>query len=291
MREDTAELAAFALSDRASNRSASPPQQRATPTQSHIDGFIDSDSASTRDIEARRHETIQEISEPVSSEESSSNKSSPGKSALANLLRRSPPSTSPPDPVEEADKGSEAGSTVGPDQGRLIITSNGVRMDASERAPLLAKGPTETHHPDWIHGQQDLEGQEVRRRVSWLNLRNVIHWPRERGVNIVRILVNPKSWNPKAIWQNAVVAPVATLPAVLLGILLNILDGLSYGLILFPLGEEIFQDLGPSGIAMFYVSCIVSQLVYSCGGSIFKGGVGSEMVSLRRTILFQILAD
>ena len=50
-------------------------------------------------------------------------------------------------------------------------------------------------------------------------------------------------------------------------------------MILFPLGEPLFADLGPDGISMFYVSCIVSQLVYSCGGSIFKGGIGSEMVS------------
>jgi SulP family sulfate permease len=50
-------------------------------------------------------------------------------------------------------------------------------------------------------------------------------------------------------------------------------------MILFPLGQELFAGLGPAGISMFYVSCIISQLVYSCGGSIFKGGVGSEMVS------------
>lgn len=49
-------------------------------------------------------------------------------------------------------------------------------------------------------------------------------------------------------------------------------------MILFPLGEEIFEKTGPDGISMFYVSCIVSQLVYSLGGSRFKGGVGSEMV-------------
>ena len=52
------------------------------------------------------------------------------------------------------------------------------------------------------------------------------------------------------------------------------------GMILFPLGQPIFASLGPDGISMFYVSCIVSQLVYSCGGSIFKGGIGSEMVTL-----------
>jgi len=50
-------------------------------------------------------------------------------------------------------------------------------------------------------------------------------------------------------------------------------------MILFPLGEKIFEKTGPDGISMFYVSCIVSQLVYSLGGSGFKGGVGSEMVS------------
>ena len=49
-------------------------------------------------------------------------------------------------------------------------------------------------------------------------------------------------------------------------------------MILFPLGVPIFAKLGPDGISMFYVSCIVSQLVYSLGGSIFRGGIGSEMV-------------
>ena len=49
-------------------------------------------------------------------------------------------------------------------------------------------------------------------------------------------------------------------------------------MILFPLSQAVFADLGPDGISMFYVSCIISQLVYSCGGSIFKGGIGSEMV-------------
>ena len=34
---------------------------------------------------------------------------------------------------------------------------------------------------------------------------------------------------------------------------------------------------------MFYVSCIVSQLVFSLGGSIFKGGIGSEMVKPTQT--------
>jgi sulfate permease, SulP family len=58
-------------------------------------------------------------------------------------------------------------------------------------------------------------------------------------------------------------------------------------MILFPLGEEIFEKTGPDGISMFYVSCIVSQLVYSLGGSGFKGGVGSEMVRRFDLLLIQ----
>lgn len=51
-------------------------------------------------------------------------------------------------------------------------------------------------------------------------------------------------------------------------------------MILFPLSEPLFAGTGADGISMFYVSCIVSQLVYSSGGSIFKGAVGSEMIEV-----------
>ncbi|KAF2667624.1 hypothetical protein BT63DRAFT_472304 [Microthyrium microscopicum] len=73
---------------------------------------------------------------------------------------------------------------------------------------------------------------------------------------------------------------VGALSAVFLGVLLNLLDALSYGMILFPLGETIFEKTGPDGISMFYVSCIISQLTYSLGGTAFRGGVGSEMIEV-----------
>lgn len=71
-----------------------------------------------------------------------------------------------------------------------------------------------------------------------------------------------------------------SIPAVFIGLLLNILDALSYGMILFPLSVPVFSHLGPAGLSMFYVSCIVAQLVYSLGGSKFKSGVGSEMIEV-----------
>ncbi|ODV79889.1 sulfate transporter Sulfate/bicarbonate/oxalate exchanger SAT-1 and related transporter [Suhomyces tanzawaensis NRRL Y-17324] len=76
------------------------------------------------------------------------------------------------------------------------------------------------------------------------------------------------------------IKPIQFTPAVFLGTLLNILDGLSYGMIMFPVSEAVFSSLAPAGLSMFYMSCIVSQLVYSLGGSAFKSGIGSEMIEV-----------
>lgn len=74
--------------------------------------------------------------------------------------------------------------------------------------------------------------------------------------------------------------PVRTLPAVILGLFLNILDGVSYGMITFPTSLPIFSTFGGDGVSMFFVTCVISQLVYTLGGSIFKGGNGSMMIEV-----------
>ncbi|KAL3229963.1 hypothetical protein RNJ44_01326 [Nakaseomyces bracarensis] len=73
---------------------------------------------------------------------------------------------------------------------------------------------------------------------------------------------------------------VQYMPAAVLGLLLNILDALSYGMIIFPITEPIFSHLGPTGISMFYISTIISQFVYSSGWSRFPSGIGSEMIEI-----------
>jgi len=79
-----------------------------------------------------------------------------------------------------------------------------------------------------------------------------------------------------------------SIPAVLLGCLLNILDGVSYGMIIFP-GTGVFSDLGPMGVSMFFLSTALSQLVYTCGGSGFTGANGSMMIEV--VPFFHILAN
>ncbi|KAL5522025.1 hypothetical protein ACEPAF_1881 [Sanghuangporus sanghuang] len=79
-----------------------------------------------------------------------------------------------------------------------------------------------------------------------------------------------------------------SIPAVLLGMLLNVLDGVSYGMIMFP-SNDVFQNFGGIGVSMFFVTTIVSQLVYSFGGSSFAGANGSMMIEV--VPFFHILAS
>ncbi|KAK4071775.1 hypothetical protein Purlil1_13342 [Purpureocillium lilacinum] len=99
------------------------------------------------------------------------------------------------------------------------------------------------------------------------------------AIHTFAVAANPGRWDRRAIWRHIVVEPVSCLPAVAVGLLLNILDTLSYGMILFPLGKPIFSHLGSAGIFIFYVSTIVAQLIFSTG-SAFKGAVGSELVEV-----------
>ncbi|GBC04792.1 hypothetical protein RclHR1_05880005 [Rhizophagus clarus] len=82
------------------------------------------------------------------------------------------------------------------------------------------------------------------------------------------------------IFRELVLNPLSYIPAVILGLLLNLLDAISYGMITFPISNPIFADFGPDGISMFFVSCIVSQVIYSGGFSIFGGGNGSMMIEV-----------
>jgi len=192
--------------------------------------------APSRSGEGLQRHPIKEVSEPVSPEGSSSSDKSHGSSALTNMLKRSPPSSSVPDREnEDEDEADEHSHSGYPDEengenGRLIITSNGVSVHTSERTPLLSKNlTTEPHHPDYISGEQDVEGEVLRRRSSWPKIRNIILWPKKRGVDVAKMVMNPKSWDQQATWRHTVLDPVGYLPAVILGLLLNILDALSYG--------------------------------------------------------------
>lgn len=158
-----------------------------------------------------------------------------------------------------------------------VIISDASGDTMGERTPLLPRERLSSYRKQRYDAASDVEAQPVQRLGIWNRIGH--HYPSFKGLrHAAHTISNPKSWDMRLVFREVVVRPVSILPSVFLGLLLNLLDALSYGIILFPLGEEVFSDMGADGVSMFYVSCIISQLVYSTG-SIFRGGVGSEMVN------------
>lgn len=224
----------------------------------------DSDSTRSR---PRKYDAIEESSEPVSPDERHT--SGPLTSELStSLLKQRPQAARSSDPTP-ANTDSHLRAP------EIVIQDD----EAVETSPLLPRERLSSSRKQTYDSARDVEDQNVPRRGMWNRLGH--HYPSlHRAVSKMRIVVfNPKSWDLTAFSYAVIVRPASMLPAVFLGVLLNLLDALSYGIILFPLGEEVFADMGPDGVSMFYVSCIISQLVYSTG-SIFRGGVGSEMIEV-----------
>ncbi|KAI9775644.1 MAG: hypothetical protein M1839_000969 [Geoglossum umbratile] len=266
VREQTAELATFALSEVGSSEGS--PQRHETLPQPYGTTGLGSESSEVSNLQ----EVIREESEP------SSPASLPGKSrgtsTLTALLRNSPPNG------DAENSGKDSGVEI--HRGRAFPVTRDRRSSPppDERTVLLRKGPAVQTTQARLTNSHDLESQKSLPNALRARVYKFMTWPKGSDLAVVRKSVNPKSWDKRAIWQKGFVEPVGYVPSVILGLLLNILDALSYGMILFPLGQPIFANLGPDGISMFYVSCIVSQLVFSCGGSVFKGGIGSEMIEV-----------
>ncbi|CRK13064.1 hypothetical protein BN1723_009918, partial [Verticillium longisporum] len=164
-------------------------------------------------------------------------------------------------------------------QQRQRGSMGGEEAESTERTPLLGRVSSAGHGTNG-HTTDDVEGQKPRPRRQWLNgLKSVGHNVEASLARTAKAATSPEIWNRQSLWANVVVAPVSCLPAVIVGLLLNVLDALSYGMILFPLGKPIFAGLGSAGISIFYVSTIVSQLTFSAGSG-FRGAVGSELIEV-----------
>lgn len=264
--------------------------RRSSSTHSNIGsnldawGDVDDDSATPHVSHGpTKPSVIEELSEPGTPMHEGQPYRSPGTSVLADMLRRASTAASPPDGYIDSGEGDTAEDT-GDEE--ALISGQGKNSapggaDATEHTPLLRQvSQGQSQRPNYLSGGHDLEAQPVRRNKSWPKVNKILSKQLRRGHHAARLVSSPEKWDKKVIWQKSVVEPAGYIPAVVLGALLNVLDALSYGMILFPLGEPLFEKLGPAGISMFYVSCIVSQLVFSFGGSIFKGGVGSEMIEV-----------
>ncbi|PIG89958.1 sulfate transporter family protein [Aspergillus arachidicola] len=262
LREQTAELASYALS---LNGSSLPDERNTLPPSLDIFHPIQD-----TDLSSSPADTV--VTEPLDTEPPTGPIAS--SSALTEMIRNPSDSLDGVNGRGSAPKWSglgEGGASVG-----ISGTASGMHeAPSTEQTSLLPKPPHTK--PFRSYGiTEDVESQDTIRERK----QNAFHKMFSSCMVCFQGLRHPKSWNGRTVWEQGVIYPVSLLPSVFLGLLLNILDALSYGMILFPLGEPIFSDLGSDGISMFYVSTIIAQLVFSCGGSIFRGGVGSEMIEV-----------
>ncbi|KAG6014997.1 hypothetical protein E4U54_004463 [Claviceps lovelessii] len=280
VRQDTAELASYLLSDGPSSRRASFLHRNRAPIHdlfnpAALDGTDRLDDCNVS-------HTIFEVSEPQSPEEDDEDHvvENIGPSVLSNLLRNSSPQSVRPDSPTSTEEGLAA---VGEAKQRQETSEYEIAQPrrisdaaarATEQTPLL--GHVTDEHDD----MSDIERQKTGRTKHWCS-RILDRGQQVEGhvAHAIKLAVNPHRWNRKALWNNVVVEPISCLPAVAVGLLLNILDALSYGMILFPLGNQLFSHLGSAGISIYYVSTIVAQITFS-SGSIFRGAVGSELIEV-----------
>ena len=180
----------------------------------------------------------------------------------------------------------QAGSTA---RVPSVIVTNEDSDQATETSTLLPRERLTTYRKRYDSVPEYDGEQPAPRKGIWNRFGH--HYPSFKGIRkFAHIVCDPKAWDLRQAAHVVILRPASMLPSVFLGLLLNLLDALSYGIILFPLGEEIFSSMGADGVSMFYVSCIISQLVYSTG-SIFRGGVGSEMVRQLSQYLCVLRAD
>jgi len=281
VREDTAELASYVLSDQTDKRASPFLRARRLSTTSH--NATESPVDRLDDLQPLPADTIAEESEPPSPAAVEEYPEA-GPSMLTSMFKQSSTTTHDHDhtttrvPHKSRQKSRTATQE---DDTRFLSPSPRIENgSASEFTPLLGAKPLSTTSLGGDTDIDDLEGQKpVQEQTSWGNWLSIVTDQGTHRIRSVSETLNPKAWTAKGVLDNVIMQPVRCLPAVIVGLLLNILDALSYGMILFPLGNPIFSSLGPAGISIFYVSTIVSQLTFSTG-SIFRGCVGSELIEV-----------
>lgn len=254
VREDTAELATYQLADQSERRNPSfLSRRRSFSTRTGQESLL-SNAEAEEEAEPGPEDashSIDEILEAAPEEAETVPEEGPydeGPSLLSRALRRSPPETpaagTPPEngvqAIEAGTAAAAAATRGGADPGTprrsLERAPHPARteeaLEHTETTPLLGAGAGGHGHTNGALGGYDLESQKtpMRRRLAGY-FSNTGNRAWGRILNVGRLVSDPKRWDRRALWENVVVAPVACLPAVIVGLLLNILDALSYGML------------------------------------------------------------
>ena len=210
VRDQTAELASFALSDNNSVFGGITPPEVYSLNQHDSDRDTSSSSSSSNDT---RPSKIDEVSEPVTPDVSPREPyRTPHMSALTQMIKSASPSPPQDDIIV---------TTGDTPESRRAGTAAAV--DVSENTPLLARSGSSRVWRSHAGGR-DVERQQYTDRLSPSLLRSKLEGT-SCNTRSCRYLLNyPKTWNSRIIWRQAILHPLKLLPAVFLGLLLNVLS-------------------------------------------------------------------
>lgn len=210
-------------------RRTSPPRrapQAINIVQANSDSFLDefSDHSLNADRNHKYPAVIEEVSEPVSPESHSSSQNSPSTSIFTEMIKCSPP-------IKEDDELNDRRP------GSCNEAIRGASVDDAELSqPNEGTALLEAHKHQSYTSFCDIESLQKVYPGCLSKIRAGLASFKVNSTRLALVMANPKIWDRKKVWQDTVLRPAGYIPAIVLGLLLNVLDALSYGLILFPLG-------------------------------------------------------
>ena len=215
---------------------------RTLPTSSSIQSDVDPSTDRLRDKnipgpkrsdDSSRPEVIEEVSEPASPDSLPSARRSPSSSALSEMLLKPPAAEGEEDDLPEEVAFESKG--VQP-----VVVGEGIISQPNEQTTLLLKRAAYGFDKSPKYGSmQDVESQKWPRESPMIKVRRTFTHTKMKGARIGRRIISPKSWDKRAVWVQGVRQPAGYIPPVILGLLLNILDALSYGTVIVALLRDV----------------------------------------------------
>ena len=219
VREETAELASWALSD-----IASPPRRRLSSPHASVDAILNDELSHRTSNDSTRISDIPEVSEPPSPQNEPISSHVRNTSALTSMIHRIPSTEDSQSETEDDVESTNVG--VQP-----VTVREGIISQPNERTSLLLKkvayGSDSTPKNGFV---DDLEGQGTFYQQWGKKVEGIYTQKKRQAIHAVRTVEHPKAWDRKEIFHYAVQTPAGYLSPIILGLLLNVLDALSYGM-------------------------------------------------------------
>ena len=174
-------------------------------------------------IDSPRPGVIKEVSEPTSPDSTQSSRLSHGTSARTETVRHLPPTDQGSTETWEDD-------ILGKTGVQPVTVREGIISQPDEQTSLLLRKVAQSSARSKGCGSvQDIESQEAADKGRISHIRRRLHRSTERTGYLIRRVTNPKTWDRQVIVERGLRQPASYVPPMILGLLLNILDALSYG--------------------------------------------------------------